>query len=911
MDSLLVAHDEAASFGDRPVVPFADGVKRLAPGSRVGAFRIEALLGAGGMGEVYRARDTRLGRAVAIKVLPDLFAQDVERRARFDQEARALAALNHPLIGAIYGVEENDDVAALVLELVEGPTLAETLAAGPLPMDEVVAMARQMAEALEAAHDRGIIHRDLKPANIKITPDGVVKVLDFGLAKAVGWPEQAVAPRDDAVTLRDDAGVPAQGTRVGLVVGTPAYMSPEQARGHRVDKRTDIWAFGCVVFEMCAGRPAFAGDSLSGTLTAVLEREPDWARLRADTPPSLRRLLRRCLTKDPKQRLRDIGEARIALSGSHDAEPPDAVARPRPTAAMVAAAGALLAGALLAVVLYARVAAPDVAPAPSVRFAVPPPDGGTFVLHPARTFFALSPDGSRLAFVAVTDRPRVWLRALADIEPRPVPGTEGATSVFWSPDGRSLAFFAEAKLKRVDLPGGAVVAICDVPVVGTAHGTWGAGGIILFGSSQGSTIFRVASSGGSPSPLLTPDRANREVRAHWPSFLPDGRRFLYTARSEDGGGVLHLGSLDGGARALMPIASNAQWIEPDIVVFAREGVLMGQRVDPARAATIGEPWVIAEHVEYILTTSRAMFSVSRAGTIAYHAYRDLSQLVWADGSGNELESIGGVVDHQFQSTRLSADGLVLLTAPRQPGVGTSDVWRTDLVRKIEERLTDDRGADVTPILSEDGRTVFFAADRRGSVPSLFRRNLVTGVEEPLLPPGVQQLVMDVIPGGRGILYIQRSKQGTFDIFRLPLEPGASPEPVLESRHDKWDARVSPDGRAIAFAGSDGPRTDLYVAPFPISSAPIVAAAGVRGPPRWSADSRRVHYLGADDMVMTVAVGTGPRLTVGTPQPQFRLKRPAMLADVSRDGRFLLLVRQVHAAEQPLTVATAAVGGGRP
>ncbi len=901
VDSLLAGHDEAGSFGNQPVSAMSDHVKRLAPGSQVGAFRIETLLGAGGMGEVYRAHDTRLGRAVAIKVLPDSFAHDADRRSRFEHEARALAALNHPHIGAIYGVEESGDVAALVLELVEGPTLAERLAAGPLPIAEIESTARQIAEALEAAHDRGIVHRDLKPANIKLTSDGTVKVLDFGLAKAV---EPAVTGEAATATVR--------GTHVGVIVGTAAYMSPEQARGQHVDKRTDIWAFGCVMFELCARRPPFGGATLSDTLAAVIEREPDWSLLDASTPPYLLHLLRRCLTKDPKLRLRDIGEARIALAVGGDAERVDTpVRRLRPATTIAAALATLLVASSIAVAVFVRASPPVASSAAPVRFLVFPPEGGSFNRSPSRTFFALSPDGSQLAFVASTDRNRVWLRAMADLEARPVPGTDGATSVLWSPDGRSLAFFADAKLKRVDVPDGAVVTICDVPAAGVAHGTWGAGGVILFGISAGTAIYRVASAGGLPSEMLTPNRANGEVRVHWPAFLPDGKRFLYTARRDDGDGQLRIGELDSATRALMAVSSNTQWVDPNVVVFAREGVLMGQRVDVEAARTIGEPFSIADRVEYLFTTSRAMFSASQTGTVAYHDHRDLAQLVWADHSGNEMGTIGSPADYELQSVRLSPDGSMLLTARRQGGLGTFDIWRLDLVRQTEERLTADRGVEVTPIFLENDRVIVYAADRGGSVPSVFRKDLVTGVEEQLLPSGMQQLVMDVIPGQRAIMYVQRSKQGTFDIFRLPLIAGASPAPILESRLDKFEARVSPDGQAIAFIASDGPSTNLYVATLPITSAPVVAAAGVWGPPRWSGDGRQLYYLGANYRVMTMAVRTEPSLTVGTAQQLFQLKRPGRLFDVSRDGRFLLLVPQVRAAERPISVAIAAISGDRP
>jgi eukaryotic-like serine/threonine-protein kinase len=900
-------------------------VKRLTPGSQVGAFRIETLLGAGGMGEVYRARDTRLGRAVAIKVLPDAVAHDPDRRSRFEQEARSLAALNHPHIGAIYGVEESGDVAALVLELVEGPTLAERLAAGPLPLDQIVSTARQMAEALEAAHDRGIVHRDLKPANIKITHEGIVKVLDFGLAKLQA-PAEAGA-FTDSVASADSEGPgfsravtsPAL-TMQGVIVGTVAYMSPEQARGQHVDKRTDIWAFGCVVFEMCARRSPFAGATVTDTLAAVIEREPDWSLLDAGTPPYLVGLLRRCLTKDPKLRLRDIGEARITLTvGGETSSVPTPVRWPRSAKAIAATLATLLVASSIAVGVFVRPTPPVVPSAAPVRFLVFPPEGGGFPRHPARNFLALSPDGSQLAFVAATDRSQewlsdrgqVWLRAMADLEARPVPGTDGATSVFWSPDARSLAFFADGKVKRVDLPAGAAVTICDFPASGSMHGTWGAGGVILLGLSYGTAIYSVPASGGSPREILTADPSKGEVRVHWPWFLPDGRRFLYTARLDDDEGELRIGELDAASRSVMRLSSNAQWVDPNIVVFAREGVLLGQQVDLATARPIGEPFSIAERVDYQFTTSRAMFSASRTGAVAHHEGRDIRQLMWADQQGNEIGTVGAPTDYELQSARLSPSGNALLIARRQEGLGTFDIFRLDLIRQTEERLTTDRGGEVTPIWIDGERTIIFAADRGGSVPQLFRKDLATGAERRLFPPGMQQRPMDVFPGSRAVAYLERSTRGGFDIFQVPLTGGASPTPLLVSRHDKYEMRLSPDGRAMAFVGSEGTRTDLYVASVPITTAPVLAAADVWGAPRWSGDGRRIFYLAAERQVMSIAIRTTPTLDVGTPQPLFELKRSAALADVARDGRFLLLVPLGRAGERPIAVATAAVGGDRP
>jgi len=624
--------------------------------------------------------------------------------------------------------------------------------------------------------------------------------------------------------------------------------------------------------------------------------------------------LRRCLTKDPKLRLRDIGEARIALDLGDTADAAAVQTRaPRYLVPIAVMATTIALAASLAFIIYRPT--PSIA---AVRFHMFPPEGGLFAFNPAQNFLALSPDGSQLAFLASTesaalDRPgasRLWLRALTDLEARRLPGTDGATSVFWSPDGRSLAFFADKKLKRFDLPAGPAVTLCDLP--DGWHGTWGAENIILLGHSDGRAISAVPAKGGTPWPVVTPDRSIGDVRVNWPWFLPDGKRFLFTAPRDDGEGELRIGQLDGSSRTVMRLSSNAQWVEPDVVVFAREGVLMGQRVDLNRAEPVGEPFSIAGQVEYFFTTSRAMFSASRTGAIAYHPGGDLMQLVWADRNGNESGIIGKAADYNPGSTRLSQDGRKLLTARRvpQPGLGGYDIWRFDLERGTEEQLTFGRGSEVTPVWIDDERAIIFAGDSAGSLPHLFRRDLVAGSEKQLLPPGAQQLVVDVLPGGGAVAYAERQVTGGFKLFQLPLTDGASPAPLLPPQLNSFAMRVSPDGRAMAFHTRGKGGDLLYVAPFPITSEPTLAGTEVWSGPRWSADGRHLYYMGSDRRMMTVPVQTRPSLSVGIAQQLFELKRSASLLEVSRDGRFLLLVPQVRAAERPIIVDTATISSRR-
>ena len=722
-----------------------------------------------------------------------------------------------------------------------------------------------------------------------------------------------------------------------MVLGTVGYMSPEQARGQAVDKRTDIWAFGCVLFEMCAHQPPFAGATISDAQAAVLEREPDWELLRAGTPANLVRVLRRCLTKDPKLRLRDIGEARIALDNGEGTALAYVPARSLTRlVAGVSIASTLALAAVLGVVLY-RTSATRSRPAPPIAFEVSPPEGGSFNFNPALTFFALSPDGSQLAFLASTESDpllpgvtRIWVRAIRDPKARPLNGTDGATSPFWSPDGRSLAFFADGKLKRIDPSAGSPLTVCDLPCAGSMNGTWGvsdprdpagAGGVILLGNIHGTAISAVAAGGGTPREIVIADQSKGETRVHWPTFLPDGKRFLYTARLKNGDGELRLArlriddqelpQLDGLPQTLMPVSSNTQWIEPDIVLFVRESVLMAQRVDLEAPKTVGEPFAIANQVEYHFTTSRATFSASHAGSIAYHAGGDLKQLVWVDRNGNESGTVNNPADYD-NSTRLSHDGRVLLTARRQPGLGTLDIWRHNLIRGTEEQLTRGRGSELTPLFVDGERAIVFAGDSAGTVPHLFRRDLLTGEERRILPPGSQQLVMDLLPGGRAVAYAERHVGG-FRIFQLALTAGASPAPpapLLPLHFNALGMRVSPDGRALAFLGGRVPLRDLYVAPLPMTRDPYVAAPKVSSPPRWSADGRQLYYIDGQRSMMTVTVRTSPSLTVGMPVKLFEVKRSASLAEVSSDGRFLLMVSLARASQNPIVVSTAAISSGR-
>ena len=612
-------------------------------GTQIGVYHVTARIGAGGMGEVYRATDTKLRRDVALKVLPDVFASDPERLARFQREAKTLASLNHPNIGGIYGVEHSGSARALVLELVEGPTLADRIAQGPIPLDEALPIARQIAEALEAAHEHGVIHRDLKPANIKVRPDGAVKVFDFGLAKAL----DASAPSDllQAPTITSPAM-----TGVGVILGTAAYMSPEQARGKPVDKRADIWAFGCVLYEMLTGRRAFTGETVTEVVAKILERDPDFARLPTNISPRLVHLLRRCLERDPRRRLRDIGEVRVEMQDGQAAVAPEATTlsipvvnqRSRERLAWAVAAVAVVIAAVIASVPYVRRAETE---APAIRFTVGPPDNGAF--EPGSDFLTVSPDGSRLAFVATgsSGKSQLWIRALDSLAAQPLPGTDGATQPFWSADGRFLAFHADGSLKKIAVSGGPAQTLAGA-FSGIAGGTWSHDGVVLFasGPAQGAptTIRRVSAAGGTATPVTTLDASRQENAHFWPHFLPDGKHFLYFARSNTrtDNNAIYVRSLDSEERTLLLTAnSNAVYSPPGYLLYHSWGTLMAQPFDAERIQLTGEPVPIAENVSNNPNTGRAQFWVSESGVLAYRGGGWNSEypgrLVWVDRSGTE------------------------------------------------------------------------------------------------------------------------------------------------------------------------------------------------------------------------------------------------------------------------------------
>jgi serine/threonine protein kinase len=701
-------------------------------GSRLGPYEIIAPLGAGGMGEVYRAHDAKLGRDVAIKILPDVFAADPERLARFEREAKTLAALNHPHIAQIYGFEESSGIRALVMELVEGPTLADRIAQGPVPIDEAVAIARQIADALEAAHDQGIVHRDLKPANIKVRGDGTVKVLDFGLAKALdpAGPSSAAAMNSPTLTVH--------ATQLGMILGTAAYMAPEQARGRSADRRADIWAFGVVCFEMLTGKRAFEGEEISDTLASVLKEDPDWAALPPDLPASLRRLLRRCLEKDPHRRLSAIGDARLELDERDEirGERPTVRAVPSRVPWIVAAAASLV--GIVAVTMLVASALRSAAPSVVTRFSIVPSENTA--LYPDATTAVVSPDGRTVVLVtgdvtfgSASHLTGFWLRSVDSLKARPLAGTEGGYLPFWSPDSQQIAFFTtDRKLKKIAVDGGHIEEICDAP--DGRGGTWSSAGTIVFAPVNAGPLMRVAAAGGTPEAATAIEAGRGETGHRFPVFLPDGDHFLYAAVPPRTDGFdIFIGALSGSSRDLLLSAaqSTPAFAEPGYLLFVRKGGLVVQRFDPRRRMLSGEPVSIEDAPGAVGDGYIAgpAVSASTNGTLAYLAnlVTDMS-LLWFDQSGRRTSKV--VPAGQYQSLSVTRDGrravLVRWTSPT-----ANDLWIADLDRGGASRFTNATGATQNAIWSPDGARVAFSANRGGPRDMYVKSAVSASAEEPL------------------------------------------------------------------------------------------------------------------------------------------------------------------------------------
>ncbi len=833
---------------------------RLSAGARLGPYEIIASLGAGGMGEVYRARDTKLDRDVAIKILPDAFASDPERVVRFQREAKTLASLNHPNIGHIYGLEQEGDVRAIVLELIEGPTLADRIARGPMPATEVIRIAKQIVDAVEAAHEKGVIHRDLKPANIKLRTDGTVKVLDFGIAKATGAkdadPSASFLPTETF-----------DGTERGLILGTSRYMSPEQARGQAVDKRTDIWSFGCVLFEVLTGVPAFPGQTTADAIAAVLHEEPLWARLPAETSPSIRRLLHRCLTKDVRQRLRDIGDARLELEDAPASvtrfESANAGAMRRRAWPLLVASGIATAATAAALWLLST---PQEVVSPVTRTTVALP--GNQELFRGGVPMALSPDGRSLVYVAESEgRRQLYLRRLDAFDAKVLEGTDGALYPFFSPDARSVAFFAGGKLKRLSLDGGAPVPICDTPAgtAGSARGrggTWSPDGTIIFDPGE-SGLMRVSAEGGSPELVKSQDPSMDARNVSWPWFLPNGRALLASVDGIPAAGQQSIVvlSLDTGQWQVLGRGEEPRYLRSGHVVFhadhVQEGELQSVPFDATRLTVMGTSVSVLDGIFRGADSGGLYYAVSHNGALVFAPGGLAHTLVRVDRNGRRTPLSSD--RRGFRFPKVSPDGRqIAVTIDPRP----SEVWVYDIVRQTRILISTE-GHSLAAAWTPDGRRVAYSTG--GDVN--WRPADASGPAELLL--GSEQ---GTYPGGwtrdSRVLVLHKTERGGSNDIRIMSTPGKS-EPLIATAASELGERLSPDDRWIAYSSDESGRSEVYVRPFPnVNSGKWAISTGGGDSPVWSPNGREMFYMNGATLMSVPFDVKGSVFSPGTAAPLF-------------------------------------------
>jgi Tol biopolymer transport system component len=886
----------------------------LAPGVRLGPYEITGPIGAGGMGEVYKARDPRLGRDVAVKILPPAFSTDRERLSRFEQEARAAAALNHPNILAVHDIGTHDNSSYIVSELLEGETLRERLNGGALPVRKAIEYAVQIAHGLAAAHDKGITHRDLKPENVFITIDSRVKILDFGLAKLT-QAESPLAGVSDLPTTPPN-------TVPGVVLGTIGYMAPEQVRGQQADHRSDIFAFGAILYEMLSGQRAFRGETAVDTMSAILAKDPPDLPADRHIPPALGRIVDRCLEKSPAARFKSADDLAFALEASThtgSADPVVAgVAAPRKRERMawmvIVALACLAAGALVALLSVPR------APVDTTiyRTVILPPEGVNWSRAVPAVRFALSPDGRRLAFVATgaDGRTLLWVRAMDTLVAQPFAGTDGAVMPFWSPDSRFIAFSAGGFLKKIDASGGPPITVAEV--TGNNQGSWNRDDVIVF-APRGGPLYRVsASGGGTPSPVTTLDEASGD-RQHWNSFfLPDGRHFLYhTVGSKERGPLdargVYVGSLDSTekSRLLLEGGSNAQYAL-GYVLFMRDDTLMAQPFDADRLELTGEAVPVAQGLQIGGVTGRTgAFSVSQTGVLVYQAGSgDIrSQLIWFDRTGKQMATLGDQADHG--GVELSPDGARAAVSILDPARRTRDLWLYDVARGLRTRFTFDPAEEGSAVWSPDGSRIGFNSARKGTLALYVKAASGAGNEEPLLDDALNLIPTSWSSDGRSVLYFntQGGSLSASDLRVLPLSGDRKAAVLLQTPFNEGNGRFSPDGRWTAYQSNESGRNEVYVAPFPGPGGKWQISTAGGSFPRWRRDGRELYYLAPDNNLMAASVsGDGAAFQVGVVRALFEVRVRAVPVgggypyDFSADGqRFLVNTLMQEAASAPITV----------
>jgi len=878
----------------------------LTSGTRLGPYEIVAPIGAGGMGEVYRARDSRLGRDVAVKVLPEAFARDAERLSRFQREAKVLASLNHPNIASIYGFEDSGSVHALVMELVEGPTLADRIARGAIPIEEALPIAKQIAEAVEYAHERGIVHRDLKPANIKLGDNDAVKILDFGLAKAL----------DADATQRDMSSSPTvthMATQAGIILGTAAYMSPEQAKGKAVDRRTDIWAFGCVLYEMLAGKMAFSGESITETLAAVIREEPDWSLLPANTPPAIRRLLARCLKKDARQRLQSMGDARIAIEEVLSGAPEDS----RSSAALglpilaplwrralpwsLVATLTLVAGAAIWRPWHAAPTPPAVA---HLTISLQPSEQ----LFPNAGGLAISPDG---AYVAYTSTPspggtrQLSLRPMERSEAVLIPGSEDASGPFFSPDSEWIGFTADGKLKKVAVAGGTPIVLCDKTDI--TSGSWAQDGTIYFFESRG-RIMAVSATGGTPQAVATSETAAGELDPRWLELLPGGQDILYVsggtrADNSDDANIVVQSLKTGERKTLIQGGTSPEYLSTGRLIYAQGGRLLAVPFDLRRLEITGTAVPVVEDV-WQGNAGYAAYSVSGDGSLTYINGGEGAELV---SSLNRVDRAGAaqrLIDsaHPFGDLSLSPDGahVAIMNALYPP---LWEIWVSDLGRGTLDRLTFSKPGDraYDPVWTPDGKQVIYSDCDETSCRIMSRPADGSGTQELLFSGNDFMNPMSCSPDGKLLVFARQLKEYN-DLWVLTLAGEHKARPLIESSFDTVEAQISPDGRWIAYASKESGRKEVYAQPFPDLGGKWQISTEGGGEPRWSHDGRELFYSNGDKM-MVVEIEAQAGFAPGSPRLLFdqpyQHGMESAKYDVAPDGQHFVMLKMDEAQSTQL------------
>jgi len=862
----------------------------LPSGTKLGPYEIQAPLGAGGMGEVYRARDNRLERTVAIKVLPEHLSSNPEAKQRFEREARAISSLNHAHICALYDVGTQDGVDYLVMEYLEGQTLADRLQKGALPIEQVLKLGIEIADALDKAHRQGIVHRDLKPGNIMLTKAGA-KLMDFGLAK----------PAQVAFIASANVGTPTLSNRLtveGTIVGTFQYMAPEQLEGKEADPRSDIFALGALLYEMETGKPAFSGKTPASVIAAILASEPKpVATSPFSSAAELDRLIRTALAKNPDERwqsAQDISIVLVSIATTRD-QSPERLRSLWQTAAGLLAVATLALGAFL---LFHRT---NTSPT-LLRLAIPPPPNANF--SSTEKLLAISPDGRRVAFTAVDREGQrsLWIRPLDSLEARVLPATDDADSPFWSPDSKLIGFFSHSKLKKIDPVGGQPEVICDAGA-DPGGATWNREGVIVFAPNFEGVLYRVPASGGQPVAVTEAYKTHDEANHIWPEFLPDGHHFLFLVYGRDDLGV-HLGSLDSKEHHLvLRENSTAAYVEPGYLLFGRNGVLMAQRFDAERAQTSGEPIRVADTVEAASGGGYA-FSVSNNGVLVYWTGRRFNpaQLVWYRRDGTLLGTLGPV--GPFRGPRISPNGRVVVVDRLESDTDFS-IWLID-ARGVPTRFTFG-DYDLNPIWAPDGNGIIFASPRDGLPPNLFQKNVAGGSEERrLMHSVVDSIATDWSRDGRYVVYMANELGTNWNVWAMPFKDNQAPQPVLRTQFNEMDARISPDGRWIAYVSDESGKWEVYVQRFlsPGGKWQVSSAGGKQ--PQWSHDGKELFYVASDQKLMAAPVRPGASLDPGTAKQLFQLHATADFFgtsyDVAADGqRFLVTTLVGEEASPPLNV----------